>query len=119
MKKSILKEANMLTLNIINKYFSLPEINPTNDEYVNVYNKMFCLVPVYISPNKETSERLLYGYKKLTKTIWPSITLLQHNIRGFPDQEIDSDDEDIKDYDKTLELYHSDKIIKKGKLIMQ
>ena len=74
----------------------------------------FCLVPLYIEPNKKSSERLLVVYKKLTKTIWPSITLLTHNIRGFPDQEIDSDD-DIKDYDKTMELYHSSAIIKKSK----
>ena len=76
----------------------------------------FCLVPLYIEPNKKSSERLLVVYKKLIKTIWPSITLLKHNIRGFPDKEIDSDDDDIKDYNKTMELYHSSAIIKKNKI---
>ena len=41
---------------------------------------------------------------------------LKHNIRGFTDQEINSDDDDIKDYDKTMELYHSAAIIKKNKI---
>ena len=75
----------------------------------------FCLVPLYTEHNKKSLERLLVAYKKLIKTIWPSITLLKHNIRGFPDQEIDSDDDDIKDYDKTMQLYHSAAIIKKNK----
>ena len=76
----------------------------------------FCLVPLYIEPNKKSSERLLVVYKKLIKTIWPSITLLKHNIREFPDQEIDSNDDDIKDYDKTNHLYHSSAIIKTNKI---
>ena len=45
---------------------------------VKFYNTMnFCLVPLYIEPNKKSSERLLVSYKKLIKSIWPSITLLK------------------------------------------
>ena len=102
LRNNILKKANIYTHTIIDKYFNISTIDARNDDYVNFYKNMnFCLVPFYIEPNKTSSKRLLVVYIKLMKTIWPSITLLKHNIRGFPDQEIDSDDDDIKDYDKT------------------
>ena len=98
LRNNILKEANLYTHTIIDKYFNIVTIDARNDDYVNFYkNNNFCLVPLYIEPNKTSSERLLVLYKKLIKTIWPSITLLKHNIRGFSDQEIDSNDDDIKD----------------------
>ena len=75
----------------------------------------FCLVPLYIAPNKKSSDRLLNTYKKLTKTIWPSISLIKHNDPSFPNQGIDPDDDDIKDYDNTVDFYHSRKIIKTSK----
>ena len=78
----------------------------------------FCLVPLYIEPNNKSSEKLFVVYKELIKTIWFSIILLKHKIRGFQDQDIDSDNDDIKDYDITMELYHSSAIIKRIKLIL-
>ena len=70
---------------------------------------------IYISSDKESSDRLLNAYKKLTKAIWLSILLIKHNDHSFPNQQIDSDDDDIKDYDSTIDFYHSRKIIKTGK----
>ena len=117
LRNNILREANIYTHTIIDKYFNITTIVASNDDYVNFYkNNNFCLIPLYIEPNKTSSERLLVVYKKFIKTIWPSITLLKHNIRGFPDQEIDSEYDDIKDYDKTMELYHSSGIITKNKI---
>ena len=116
LKNNILNEAGIYTHAMIDKYFNIIKINASDYEYVNFYKTMdFCLVLLYIEPTKKSSERLLIAYKKLIKTIWPSITLLQHSIRGFPDLEIDSDDDDIKDNDKTMELYHSAAIIKTNK----
>ena len=117
LRNNILKEANIYTHTIIDKYFNISTIDASNDDFVNFYKNMnFCLVPLNKEHNKKSSERLLVVYKKLIKTIWPSITLLKHNIRGFPDHEIDSDDDDIKDYDKTMELYHSSAIINTNKI---
>ena len=45
-------------------------------------------------------------------TIWPSISLIKHNDFSVPNQGIDSNDDDIKDYDNTVDFYHSRKIIK-------
>ena len=113
MKNNIYKEACLSTMNNINKYFNIQTFD-TSDEaykkYYNIYN--FCLVLLYIAPNKESSDRLLNVYKKLTKTIWPSISLIKHNDPIFPNQGIDSDYNDIKDYDNTVDFYHSRKIIK-------
>ena len=65
-------------MNIITKYWNIKIID--DEDYKTVYdNFKFCLVPLYIAPNKESSERLLKAYKKLTKTIWPSIILIKHN----------------------------------------
>ena len=72
----------------------------------------FCLVPLYIEYNKTSSERLLVVYKELIQTIWPSITLLKHNIIRFPDQEIDNDEDDIINCNKTIDLYYSFTIFK-------
>ena len=116
-KNNILKEANIHTHAIIDKYFDIIIYDASDDEHVNFYKKIdFCLVLLYIEPNKKSSERLLVVYKKLIKTIWPSIILFKHSIKGFPDQEIDSDDDDIKDYDITMDLYNSSAIIKKNKI---
>ena len=103
-------------MNIINKYFNIKTLYTSDKDYKNVYDKyIFCLVPLYISPNKESLYRLLNAYKKLTKTIWPSISFIKHNAPSFPNQGIDSDDDDIKDYESTVDFYHSRKIIKTGK----
>ena len=117
LRNNIHQKANIYTHTIIDKYFNTNTIEGSNDDYSKFYKNMnFCLVPLYIEPNKKSSERLLVVYKKLIKTIWSSITLLKQNIRKFSDQEIYSDDDDIKDYDKTMELYHSSEIIKKNKI---
>ena len=72
LKNNILKEATIHTHAIINKYFNIITINASDDDYINFYNKMnFCLVLLYIEPNKKSLERLLVAYKKLIKTIWP------------------------------------------------
>ena len=64
-------------MNIINKYFNIQTLDTTDEDYKNAYDKyQFCLVPLYISSNKESFDRLLNAYKKLTKTIWPSISLI-------------------------------------------
>ena len=42
--------------------------------------------------------------------------MIEHNDPSFPNQRIDSDDDDIKDYDNTVDFYHSRKIIKSAKL---
>ena len=74
MRNNINKEACLLTMNIINKYFNIQTLDTTDEDYKNVYDKyQCCLVPLYISSNKESSDRLLNAYKKLTNTIWPSI----------------------------------------------
>ena len=78
MRNNIYKEACLSTMNIINKYFNIQTIDTTDDDCKNVYDKYkFCLVPLSISSNKESSNRLLNAYTKLTKTIWPSITLIK------------------------------------------
>ena len=119
LKNNFLIKWNIYTHTIINQYFNIITIDSYNDDYVNFYkNVNLCLVTLNIEPNKKSSERLLVVYKTLIKTIWPSITLLKHNIRECPDKEIDSDHNDIKDYNKTMDLYHSFAIIKKIKLIM-
>ena len=41
------------------------------------------------------------------------MSLIKHYDPSFPNQGIDSDDDDIKDYDSTVDFYHSRKIIKK------
>ena len=41
--------------------------------------------------------------------------MIKHNDPSFPNQGIDSDDDDIKDYDNTVDFYHSRKIIETGK----
>ena len=116
MRNNIYKEACLLTMNIMNKYFNIQTIDTTDEDYKNAYDKYkFCLVPLYISPNKELSDRLLNAYKKLTKTIWPSISLIKHNDFSFPNQGIDTDYDDIIDYDNTVDFYHSRKIIKTDK----
>ena len=90
-------------------------IDASNDNYVNIYKNMdFRWVPVYIESNKKSSERLLIVNTKLNKAILDSITLLKLNIRKFPDQEINYDDNAIKDYNKTINLYHLSAIIKKS-----
>ena len=38
--------------------------------------------------------------------------MIKHYDPSFPNQGIDSDDDDIKDYDSTVDFYHSRKIIK-------
>ena len=37
--------------------------------------------------------------------------MIEHNDPSFPNQGIDSDDDDIKDYESTVDFYHSRKII--------
>ena len=77
MKNNIYKEACLLTMNIINKYFNIQTLDGYDKDYKNFYDSYkFCLVLLYISPNKESSDRLLNAYNKLTKTIWPSISLI-------------------------------------------
>ena len=66
--------------------------------------------------NKESSDRLLDAFKKLTKTIWPSITLIKHNYPSLPNQVNDSDDDDIKTYKSTVDFYYSSNIIKTSNL---
>ena len=56
------------------------------NKYYDIYN--FCLVPLYISPNKESSDRLLNAYKELTKIIWPSYSLIKHYDPSFPINEL-------------------------------
>ena len=116
MTNNIYNEACLLTMNIINTYFNIKTLITTDENYKNIYNKyQFCFVPLYISSNKYSSDRLLNAYKKLTKNIWLSISIIKHNDPSFPNQGIDSDDDDIKDYDSTVDFYHSRKIIKTGK----
>ena len=113
MKNNIYKEACLLTMNIINKYFNIQTFDGTNEDYKNCCdNYNYCVVPLYISSNKESSDRLLNAYNKLTKTIWPSISLIKHNDPSFPNQGIDSNNDNIKDYDNTVDCYHSRNIIK-------
>ena len=57
--------------------------------------------------NIELSDRLLNVYQNLTKTIWPSIRLIKHNDFNFANKGIDSDNVDIKDYQNTVDFYHS------------
>ena len=91
-------------------------IDANNDDYSNLYKNLnFFVVPFYIEPNIKSSDVLLVVYKTLIKTICPSITLLKHNLRGFPDQKIDSDNNNIKGYNKTMQSYQSSAIIKKNK----
>ena len=53
MKNNIVKEACLLTIIIINKYFNIQTLNTTDEDYKNVYDKYeLCLVPLYISLNK-------------------------------------------------------------------
>ena len=117
MKNNIYKEAFLLTMTIINKYFNIEildgELMKIIKQFYDCYR--FCIVPLYIAPNKELSDRLLNAYKKLTKIIWPSITLIKHNDPSFSNQEIDLYDDDNRDYDSTVDFYHSRKIIKTGK----
>ena len=88
-RNNIYKEACLSTMNIINKYFNIQTKDTTDNDYKNVYDKYkFCLVPLYISPNKESSDRLLNAYKKLTKTIWLSISLIKHNDFSFQIKEL-------------------------------
>ena len=83
LKNNILKDVNIPHA-IMDKYINIIINNASENDYVNFYKKLFfCLVPLYIELNKKSSERLLVVYKKLIKTIWPSITLLKHYIRRF------------------------------------
>ena len=98
------------------KYFNIQILDETDNDYKNfmiVINFVQYLY-IYISPNKKSSDRLLIAYKKLTKTIWPSILFIKNIDPSCPNQEIDSDDDNIKDYDTTVKFYHSRKIVKTG-----
>ena len=87
LKNDIYKEAGLLTMNIINKYFNIRTFDCTDSQYKTTYDEYkFCLIPLYIALNKESSDRLLNVFKKLTKTIFPSITLIKHNDPSFPNQ---------------------------------
>ena len=49
MRNNMYKEACLLTMNIINKYFNIQTLDTTDENYKNVYDKyQFCLVPIYI-----------------------------------------------------------------------
>ena len=101
-------------MNNINKHFNIRTFDYTENQYKTTYNEYkFCLVPLSITPNKKSSDRYLDAFKKLTKPIWPLDTLIKHNDHSVPDQKIDSDNDDITDYDSTVDFYHSSKIIKK------
>ena len=117
MTNDIYKEACSLTMDIINKHFNLQTFDATDKVYKNTNdNCNFCLIPLSSAQNKESFDRLLNKFKKLTKTLWPSITLINHNNPIFPNQNINPTDPDIKYYKSTLDFYHSDKIIKRNTL---
>ena len=79
MKNNILKEANIYTHTFIDKKFNIITIDAGNLDYVNFYKNInFCLVPLYIEPYTKATKQLSVVYKKLIKTIWPSIPLLKH-----------------------------------------
>ena len=63
-KNDIYIEACLLSMNIKNKYYDIQTLDGTDKDYKIFYDiYKFCLLPLYIAPNKESSERLLYAFK--------------------------------------------------------